>query len=483
MLKINCHEDIINYCEENNITIEMFNEPVEIDMSNVCFDDLDCLFSGCTLFNQPVTIPEGVTSCANMFYDCVSFNQPIIIPEGVINCEYMFNNCVSFNKPVVIPNSVVHTDNMFEGCIIFNQPIVLPKELLTADEMFLGCYNFNSPVSFENIKYNIHCSMLSLNSMFKDCYKFNQPVDIHYADVCSNMFENCYNLNSKITFSEYPKNTPKQGELILERFLKDCYLFNQKIEFPESYIRRANYLFENCYSFNQEVEFGYAIKDLSYAFCNCVNFNSKVTLPEYKRDIKTKGLFWKCINFNAPIITNCVPNLDVSGMFNGCKNLTTLTLNIEELIEQYDINSIFRECVKLKIDKPLDTFNRVNKYGINCKYEHYKYAFANTNIDIVCEIGNELKTITELAKFFSFISKYTFDEFKEKVKVKINDTDVTVSLKSFISTRFKNKDIYTYMYNDSTDTITVLYNDEYTRRNPIPDNIIAKMLLDSTLKY
>ena len=34
------------------------------------------------------------------------FNIPTIIADTVISCDYMFKGCSSFNQPVVIPNSV-----------------------------------------------------------------------------------------------------------------------------------------------------------------------------------------------------------------------------------------------------------------------------------------------------------------------------------------------------------------------------------------
>jgi hypothetical protein len=457
MIKISCHEDIINYCQENNIGVETFNEPVEIVIKNT-------------------------TNLSELFSNCKLFNQPVIIPEGTTNTSFMFVGCISFNQPVTIPDTVQYTNNMFDTCIKFNQPIILPAELKEAIEMFLDCYTFNSPVSFEKIKSYQHRKMLTLDSMFENCHKFNQPVNIPYANSCEGMFQNCYNFNSKINFVEYDKwydiYTKEEDPLTLTRFLFNCYSFNQKIEFPNQFTRYVTKAFENCYSFNQEVVFDGWTKHLEHAFRNCTEFNSNITLPKNKRDICVNGLLEGCISFNSSIITDIIP-YSIEGMFKNCKNLTHLSLDIKGILDNYNIKEIFKNCDKLRFDEPLNIFDNIK--DIKHRYEYYEDAFAGTNIDLKSKIEN-FKNVTTLMKFFAFVSKYDFDRFKERVKVKINDTNITVSLKSFLSTRFTHKNDYTYMYNDYTETITVLYDNEYTRRNPISDHAIAKMLLDSTLE-
>ena len=76
-LVVRCHEDIKKFCEERGISINEFNEPVEI--------------------------PEEVKDCSFMFLGCMSFNQPVVIPDGVLDCHSMFAGCISFNHPVTIP--------------------------------------------------------------------------------------------------------------------------------------------------------------------------------------------------------------------------------------------------------------------------------------------------------------------------------------------------------------------------------------------
>ena len=107
-------------------------------------------FSGCTNFNQPVTIPNGVTNMANTFYGCTNFNQPVTIPNGVTNMAYTFFGCTNFNQPVTIPNGVTNMAYTFFECNNFNQPVTISNGVTNMAYTFFECTNFNQPVTIPN---------------------------------------------------------------------------------------------------------------------------------------------------------------------------------------------------------------------------------------------------------------------------------------------------------------------------------------------
>lgn len=72
-------------------------------------------FNNCRNFNQPVTIPNGVTNMAYTFRNCANFNQPVTIPNGVTSMAYTFQNCANFNQALTIPDSVTSMSYVFQN--------------------------------------------------------------------------------------------------------------------------------------------------------------------------------------------------------------------------------------------------------------------------------------------------------------------------------------------------------------------------------
>ena len=81
ILKLSCREDLENYCEDNGILIEDFNQPVQLTEYVNCSE----IFSGCIKFNQEVTIPYSVTECDSMFQMCLNFNRLSIVRAAVLS--------------------------------------------------------------------------------------------------------------------------------------------------------------------------------------------------------------------------------------------------------------------------------------------------------------------------------------------------------------------------------------------------------------
>lgn len=75
-----------------------------------------CMFSGCKVLETAPVIPDGVETCYRMFSACESLTTVPIIPKSVKNCEGMFIRCKSLETAPVIPKSVTCCYKMFDGC-------------------------------------------------------------------------------------------------------------------------------------------------------------------------------------------------------------------------------------------------------------------------------------------------------------------------------------------------------------------------------
>jgi len=93
------------------------NVPVRIPKATGIISGVSGPFmKGNTLFNQPITIPNGVTGLAYFLEDCTAFNSEIIIGNSVNTVTYFLNRCTAFNHNVVFPSSVQNLTYSLLGC-------------------------------------------------------------------------------------------------------------------------------------------------------------------------------------------------------------------------------------------------------------------------------------------------------------------------------------------------------------------------------
>ena len=101
----------------------------------------------CTSFNQPLTLPEGITSIGNGFLvECYSFNQPLTLPNSLTSIGNNFlasgldTKSMSFNQPLTLPNSLTSIGTFFMNCCDnFNQKLTISNSI--TPEMFLSNNN------------------------------------------------------------------------------------------------------------------------------------------------------------------------------------------------------------------------------------------------------------------------------------------------------------------------------------------------------
>lgn len=188
-IKGKLYETIFDYCIENDIREEDFNEPITI-LDNI--EDCRGMFLNCSSFNHPIVIPESVIDCSKMFKSCHSFNQPIIIPENVENCESMFEYCSDFNQKIIIPKNVINCKYMIRCCPNFNSPIILKNTIDDCSDM-----NGYSPF-YDNIVTTPMSNLYGFTSIIKFKYKKN------IIKIKTRLFKD-YNIDKVISFNPNDK--------------------------------------------------------------------------------------------------------------------------------------------------------------------------------------------------------------------------------------------------------------------------------------
>ncbi|KQT21461.1 hypothetical protein ASG31_16430 [Chryseobacterium sp. Leaf404] len=137
------------------------------------------IFSGCTLFNQPIGNwnTSNVQNMKYVFTSAQNFNQPIDNwnTSQVLTMEEMFNSAKSFNQHIGSWNTanVVNMKNMFINAWAFNQPVGSwnTSQVTTMEGMFTFAKAFNQPIGNWNTS-----NVTATHSMFFGATVFNQPI-------------------------------------------------------------------------------------------------------------------------------------------------------------------------------------------------------------------------------------------------------------------------------------------------------------------
>jgi uncharacterized repeat protein (TIGR02543 family) len=177
----------------------------------------DYFMHRCYAFNQPLTLPSGLSSIGTYFMSyCRAFNQPLTLPSGLssIGDNFMYY-CYSFNQPLTLPSGLSSIgDNFMYYCYSFNQPLTLPSSLSSIGDYFMSsCYSFNQPLTLPSGLSSIGDNFMS------SCYSFNQPLTL-----------------------------PSGLSSIGDNFMYYCYSFNQPLTLPSSLSSIGDYFMSYCYA-------------------------------------------------------------------------------------------------------------------------------------------------------------------------------------------------------------------------------------------
>jgi hypothetical protein len=200
--------------------------------------------SRCYAFNQPLTLPSGLSSIGAYFmYYCYAFNQPLTLPSGLSSIgAYFMSYCYAFNQPLTLPSGLSSIgDDFMSYCYAFNQPLTLPSSLSSIGNSFMSsCYAFNQPLTLPS-------SLSSIGNYFMSyCFSFNQPLTLPsgLSSIGAYFMSYCYAFNQPLTL-------PSSLSSIGNSFMSSCYAFNQPLTLPSSLSSIGNSFMSSCYAFNQ----------------------------------------------------------------------------------------------------------------------------------------------------------------------------------------------------------------------------------------
>ena len=176
------------------------------------------------------------------------------------------------------------------GASVVNNTVIFSNDYAIPDGVKLGYSTFNtvpSSLNFSNVQ--------NFNSMFDRCYNLVEVSNINVSNATDSswMFFNCINLT---TVTNMDFNMPI------------CVL--------------ANSMFDNCYNINN-------IPNISVVNC-----------------VYTRSMFWNCSSLTSvPNITTSNKLWCITRMFQGCTNITTLSLF--DVSGVNEAGEVFDNCVNL----------------------------------------------------------------------------------------------------------------------------------------
>ena len=217
-----------------------FNQPLTLPSGLTTIGNY--FLNQCHAFNQPLTLPSGLTSIGTYFlYNGYAFNQPLTLPSGLTSIgDHFLYNCSAFNQPLTLPSGLTSIGAYFlNECWAFNQPLTIPSGLTSNFGYFLAyCYAFNQPLTLPSGLTTIG------NYFLGGCHVFNQPLTLSsgLASIGDSFLSNCYAFNQPLTL-------PSGLTSIGSQFLVGCQAFNQPLTLPSGLTSIGTYFLYDCFAF------------------------------------------------------------------------------------------------------------------------------------------------------------------------------------------------------------------------------------------
>lgn len=278
------------------LTATSYNGVVTLPTEKIT--DMGSMFSGCSIFNQPLTWDlSNCTTCNSMFINNVSFNSDISFynTEKITTMGNMFNNCdlsdsiikfgnldaltstngmfkgTNINCDISLVNtlSITSMNNMFKNAPNFTTFYIENTDTLTqANNMFESATSFNSDISW-------NCpNVANFQSLLNNATSFDSDVTMYFEKITNltYMFSGATNYNSKCDLSF---NTSVNSDMT--RMFDNAYKFNQDItQWNASRFINTNYMFQNAHAFNQDLS-GWNLGCTMYnMFYNAKSFNQNL---------------------------------------------------------------------------------------------------------------------------------------------------------------------------------------------------------------
>lgn len=106
-------------------------------------------FANCSNYNHPIEVPANVETVFNAFQGMSNLNKPITFrSEGKLTNMFGFlMGCRNFNQPITIPNGVTNMGSALSGCYNFRQHADIPDSVVD----LRNCFGYSNNVPTVNI--------------------------------------------------------------------------------------------------------------------------------------------------------------------------------------------------------------------------------------------------------------------------------------------------------------------------------------------
>ncbi len=222
----------------------------------------------CINFNQPLNLDRFKYLNANGFMsNCWSFNSELTLAESLNSSAralgaYFMEKCVSFDQPITLPNNITSVGNYFMYCCAsFNQPLEFDLSISGSSigTYFMAyCYGFNQPLDFSDTQ------LTAIPNYFMYCCKsFNSPLLLPTTLTSIGSY---FLATTTGTASAITTNLPYGGS------------FNQDLDLP-NVTSISTYFLTNQVSFNSRVNIPKVTGIGNYFMYNCNSFAQPITIP------------------------------------------------------------------------------------------------------------------------------------------------------------------------------------------------------------
>lgn len=222
----------------------------------------------CTSFNQPLNLDRfKYLNATNFMSNCWSFNSELTLTQSLNSSAraigtYFMERCVSFDQPLTLPNNITSVGNYFMYCCsAFNHPLEFDLSISGSSigTYFMAyCYGFNQALDFS------HTQITATPNYFMYCCKsFNSPIKFPTTLTSIGSYFLACTTGTTTTITT---NLAYGGS------------FNQDLDLP-NVTSISTYFLANQVSFNSQVNFPKATGIGNYFMQNCTVFAQPITLP------------------------------------------------------------------------------------------------------------------------------------------------------------------------------------------------------------
>ena len=357
-------------CDDNTTILPLFNPNSELNFSETnislkvdgaveSFKPISCSLKNGNVIGLNIT--EYTSNCTGKCQEGQNISVTINFEQNTSDFSSLFEN-TSLIKEVKFGNltksfEVNSFNRMFANCsslefVDFGNYTF--EKVSNFSYLFDGCQNLANVTFSSNVNIT---DAVNLDGMFNGCESLLQVDLTHFTfenvKYMSNLFNGCKNLTD-VAFSE---NINSTNLIDIDGMFEGCEsIEDPKIQyFDFRKVKKMNRLFRGCKVLKQ-VEFKIdvqiqEVEDLSFIFDGCENLTS-VNLSSFTfENVKNmSNLFNGCknltsVNFSETI--NSTNLTDIDGMFEGCESLEDPKIEYFDFRKVKKMNRLFKGCKKL----------------------------------------------------------------------------------------------------------------------------------------